>query len=327
MKIRRSLKKSTRQYIIVAVICMVVIGSAAIFTSIIITGQIKAEYQNLIEEANNKIEENQREVYIAKKEIRSGELITSDKIEKKTVFASQPEAFYLTEKGLGKAALIDIPIGTQLIKSMLTKTRVSSELRELEYNVINISSNIVSNDIADIRIGYPNGECYVVLSKKSVLDLKKNSTNCFFWLTEEEIQLMSSAIVDAYLYKGTQLYTAEYIEPGIQKASEVNYTPSLSAINLIKSDPNIVKTASRYLNSIVRKELENRLAENQKQDVSQTDWQTQNNQMQNNPTQNNQIQDKDTTQTTQKTGEEMQSNQYYYEDEVKDKEADREYGE
>lgn len=315
MKVRRSIKKSTRQYIIVAAICLFVIGSAAIFTAIIITGQIRAEYQNLIDEANKKIEENQREVYIAKKEIRAGEYITEDKIIKKTVFASQPEEFYLTEKSIGNAALIDIPSGTQLVKSMFTKTKVSSELRELEYNVIKISSNIVSNDIVDIRIGYPNGESYVVLSKKGILDLKKDSTDCYFWLTEEEIQLMSSAIVDAYLYKGTQLYTAEYIEPGIQKASEVNYTPSLSAINLIKSDPNIVKIASKYLNTIVRKELENRLAQSQNQDVSQTEWQIQNNRT------------RDTSETDQNVSGETQINQYYYEDEKRDKEADREYGE
>lgn len=348
---KRSLKRSTRQYIIVAIICTVVIGGAAIFTAVMITGQIRQEYQVLLEEANQKLNENQREVYVVKEDIKAGDFVTKDKLEKKIVIASQPKELYLTKKGLGKAALVNIPMGTQIINSMLTDRKVSSELRELEYSVININTNIESNDTVDIRICFPNGENYVVLAKKAILNMSKKSTNCYFWLNEEEILRMSSAIVDAYMYKGTQIYTSKYIEPSIQDASAVNYTPSLSTIDLIKNNPNIVNIASKYLSSLVRKEMENRLANSSKLDITKIDWQIDNNQTQDLQQDNQTADATNTTNTTDssnttdkaKTTDEAKStdeskitnasqtsnidNNYYFSEEKKDKEADQEYGE
>lgn len=335
MLIRRRIKRSTRQYIIVAFICITVIGGAAVFTAVTITGQIRQEYQKLLEDANKKLKDSQCEVFVAKKVIKVGDFITKNNVTKEKAFSSQPKGLYLTENGLGKTAVIEIPAGTQVINSMVTEAKVSSELRELEYNVIKLSSNVVNNDTVDIRICYPNGESYVVLSKKNIKDIAKDKLNCYFWLNEEEIVRMSSAIVDAYLYKGAQIYTTEYIEPNLQKESVVNYTPSLSIIQLIKTDPNIVKVASGYLNTIMRKEMENRLAESINQDVTQTNWQTDNNQVRD-MQQDTRI-TKDATKANQsKSGmnhintDETETNMddnYYFQDETKDKEADKEYGE
>ena len=49
MRIRRRMKRTTRQYIMVAVICVGVIGGAALLASSVITGQIRAEISVLIE--------------------------------------------------------------------------------------------------------------------------------------------------------------------------------------------------------------------------------------------------------------------------------------
>jgi hypothetical protein len=256
----------------VALICITIIGSAAIFTSAVITGQMKEEYRALLNAAYQDMKDNQRKVFVAVIEINSGDIITKDMIEEKTVYSSQLQETYITKKGIGMTALIDIPAGTQIVRAMLTEDSISDELRETQYQVINVNSNIACNDTVDIRICYPNGESYVVLSKKIIRGYSAETATCFFWNDEEEILRMSAAIVDAGLYQGSKLITTKYIEPRIQNASEVNYVPSLQVLSLIESNPNIVVRCSQELNKTVRKSLENRLAASIGADVATADW-------------------------------------------------------
>ncbi|HCR41470.1 MAG TPA: hypothetical protein DIW41_11265 [Lachnospiraceae bacterium] len=272
MRIRKKLKRSTKQYLIVAIICIVVIGGAAVFTSLLITSQIKEEYEAQLKKAYQEMERNRHRVYVAIADIKAGDYITKEDIEEKLVYTSQPEETYQKVLEGGETALVDISAGTQIIHSMLTKNQVSSELRELEFNVINISSNISSNDTVDVRISYPNGESYVVLSKKIIRGISPETAVCYFWLDEEELLRMSAAIVDAVLYSGAELTITKYIEPSIQEASVVNYVPSLSILSLLESDPNIVERCSQELNKEIRKALENRLAESMELDVSEINW-------------------------------------------------------
>lgn len=272
MKLYKNVKRTTMQYIIVSIICIVIIGGAAFFTSVVITNQIQEEYKALLKEAYSDMESNKRNVYIAMSEIIAGELITKEKVEKKTVYSSQPQEGYITEKEIGKVAVIDIAKYTQILKTMLTDNLVTSELREMEYEVVSINSNIVSNDAVDIRIFFPNGESYVVLSKKIIKGVTPGTVTCYLWLDEEELLRMSAAIVDAGLYEGTKLITTKYVEPNIQEASLVTYTPSIAILSLLESDPNILEKCSQELNKVVRKALENRLATSMSTDVSAISW-------------------------------------------------------
>lgn len=301
------MKRSTRQYIMIAVICATVIGGAALVAYFISTGNIREVYEAQLADAKQKISDNTRKVYVAKDNIPAGGILTDQNTESRSVIASQPQEMYITASEIGKKALIDIAKDTQIIKTEVTDADLTPDLRESNFTVVTNSANVLNNDTVDVRILYPNGENYIVLSKKTILNMSEDGTECYFWLTEEEIQLMSSAIVDAYLYEGAQIYTTEYIEPSIQEASKVTYTPSLATIDLIKNDPNIIKIASEYLSDVVRKAIENRLAASTKVDVKDTDWQLQNNQ--------------------QEQGNVNTEDNYYYTDEVKDKKEDQEFGE
>lgn len=269
---RKKIKRTTKQYIIVAMICTVVIGCAAIVTSLVFIHQIRSEYSELLRLAYNDMDANKRDVYIAQKDIKAGEFITTDILEKQYTYSSQPKELYIEEKDMGKLALVDIPQGTHLMQTMLTDQIVSSEIRELEYNVIHPNSNIMSNDTVDIRITYPNGESYIVLAKKDLKGYIPELANCFFWMTEEEILRMSAAIVDAGLYPGSILSMTKYIEPAIQEESVITYTPSLSILSLLEQNPNIVERYSQELNRDVRKALENRMAANMAEDVATKAW-------------------------------------------------------
>ena len=272
MKIRKKIKRSTRQYITVALICILVIGGAAIFASVIITSQIRSDYKGLLNEVYKDMELNQRTVYVASSDISSGEVIREDKVERMKVYSSQPQDIFLEENQLGKTALVNISSGTQILKTMITNHTISSKIREIEYNVINLSSNIMVSDTVDIRIFYPNGESYVVLSKKELKGLITETSCIYLWMEEEELLRMSAAIVDAGLYPGSRLYVTKYIEPNIQEASLITYTPSLSILSLIENDPNIIERCSQELSKEVRKALENRLANSMGIDVTTIDW-------------------------------------------------------
>ncbi len=272
MKHKRKLKRTTKQYIIVALICIVVIGTAAIATSLISIGQVREEYEYMLSEVRNEMNENKKTVFIALSDMRTGEILTKDKVEEKTVYSSQPSENHISKNELGKALMIDIPKGTHIVKGMLAKNLVSSVLREIEYDVIHISPNIVANDYVDVRIFYPNGENYIVMSKKSLKGLQPGTPLCYIWVDEEEILKMSAAIVDAASYEGSKIFVTKYIEPSIQDASIITYVPNISVLTLIEHDPNIVERCSQLLNKEVRMAMENRLAESMGKDVSAIRW-------------------------------------------------------
>ncbi len=272
MRKNHRMKRTTKQYIIVAIICIVIIGGASLLTTIFVANQIKGEYHALLTEAENDRKQNQRNVYVATNDISAGDAINDNNTKKVTVYSSQPQNGFITKQELGQLALIDIPSDTQLIKTMLTDNVISSELREVEYEILNINSNIIGNDTVDIRIVFPNGENFVVLSKKAIKGITEGSVICYLWLDAQEILRMSAAIVDAALYPGTKLVTTKYIEPSFQDASEVTYTPSLSILELLETDPNILERSSKELEKEVRKALENRLANSMSTNVSEINW-------------------------------------------------------
>lgn len=272
MRIRKRIRRTTKQYIIVSLICIVVIGGAASFTSLLVIGQIRDEFRYRLSQAHKELQANQRDVYVAITDIFAGDTITVNKLELARVYSSQPIDLYITKEDIGRMAIIDIPAQTQVLTTMLAGDNVASELREVEYNVINFNANIAEKDTVDIRICYPNGESYVVLTKKTVKGYIPEAAICHLWLNEEEQLRMSAAIVDASLYTGSYLYVTKYIEPNIQEASIVNYTPSLAILTLLETDPNILDRATQELNRAVRKQLENRLAMSMGVDVSKINW-------------------------------------------------------
>ena len=269
---KRRMKKTTKQYIMVAIICLVVIGGAAATATFVMVDSVNQKHEIELAKVNEALESNMRTAYIAIQDISPGEIITEDKVVVRSVYAGQPQECFMTQADIGKTALIPIQAETFVLSAALSEQEVDPELREVEYDVININTNVVDKDTVDVRVMYPNGENYIVLSKKIIRNYTPEFPNCFFWMDAEEILRMSAAIVDAALYPGTVLYTTKYVEPAIQEGSKVTYTPSLSTLSLIENDPNIVERSSQQIAKDVRKALENRLALSANSDVNDVDW-------------------------------------------------------
>lgn len=257
---RKKLKRSTKQYMIVSFICIVVIGTASIVGIKEMKEQVKSTYIAELSLAYKVINENKKMAYVAKSDLSAGAIITLGNTEHIEVTSSLPEDILLQKQDLGKTLLLEVKEGTHLIKSMVSDLELDKNMREVFFDVIDISTNIKENDAVDVRIKFPNGEDYIILSKKYIKGITESKIECYFWLTEEEILQMSSGIVDAYLYEGSKIYTTKYIEPNLQESSIVFYTPSSAILTLLEKDPNIEKMASNYLTLQLRSKLEGRLA-------------------------------------------------------------------
>ncbi len=256
---RGRLRRSTKRYILVSFLCIVIFGGIFLAAYFKVINNMKKNYQSEIKNLSNQLESKKVYMYKAKSDIVAGSKVTKDNFKYVQVLSDQSQEDFITEEEMGKVALIDIKSGTGVLKSMLTDELADSGLREMEFNTFLLNSNLKDNDFVDIRILYPNGENYVVLSKKAVKNLSLEAGDCFMWLNAEEILRVSGAIVDCYLNEGSKLYTVRYIKPLIQASSLITYTPGTDVIKLLKEDPNVVQKAAEQLSEEVRKELEARL--------------------------------------------------------------------
>ena len=201
-------------------------------------------------------------VYVLNVDKKSGEPITQDDIISKTLVTSiakselvgyddipeNPEyAEVASAVQTEVQAKIDLGAGTILTQSMIVSSdeTVESSLRIQEYNMLTLPSDLDTDDYVDIRLILPNGQDYIVVSKKRVI--KSTENTIFVKMAEEEIVMMSNAIVEAYITEGSMLYATKYTDPGIQVASTPTYLASKDVLDLISVDKNITAKALNAL--------------------------------------------------------------------------------
>ena len=150
-------------------------------------------------------------------------------------------------------AKVDLNPGTILTNDLLYEDEaLTSDVRTQEYNVIIPQSQLQTGEYIDVRLRLPDGQDLIVVSHKQVTvpefeDGTLSTNNILMDLTEEEILMMSCAIVESYQMQGSMLYATKYVEPGIQEAATPTYLPNDVTITLIHNDPNIVQEAKNEL--------------------------------------------------------------------------------
>jgi len=198
--------------------------------------------------------------YKLKVAVRSGEEITSDKVESVLVTEKAVPAGAFASKvknkdtnkwvdrafPLGYKSKLDLNAGTILSDSMIYEGEdISNDTRYVEYNMLVLPTTILEGDYIDIRLTLPNGQDLVVISKKQVKSLLGNTVG--LELTEGDILMMESAIVEAYIMKSSKLYAIQYVEPGRQEAAVKTYSPTTAVQELIKANSNITSEARNVL--------------------------------------------------------------------------------
>ena len=120
--------------------------------------------------------------------------------------------------------------------------QLTDSLRIEELNMITLPSDLGEGDYIDIRLTLPNGQDFIVVSKKRVINSTQSTIT--IKMTEEEIVTMSNAIVEAYIVDGSQLRAVKYATPGMQNTSVPTYMVSKEVLNVIETNSNI-KTEAR----------------------------------------------------------------------------------
>ncbi len=189
------------------------------------------------------------DLYILVCDKDAGEKIRQEDLKKVRLKGNGVKYSYSLMTFLGKTARVHLTQGTVLDKCMVCEEEMPEDsLRQTSYSYIKQTAELKQGDYVDVRISFPNGADFIVLSKKKVLKVQESHEQdgtvdaLYFALSEEEIMRMSSGVVDAYLTEGAYLYTVQYISD-IQQEAVVNYPVNEVVEKLIKKDPNIIKIA------------------------------------------------------------------------------------
>lgn len=229
-----------------------------VLVTLLITGSIIAILFMQLSKLNKQIESQKakmKRVYIVSQDIKSGGKVDLSNL--KQVEASKDSipsnAINIDELSETTISKIDLKVGTILTENMVinSEEQTTADIRVQEYNMVELPSQIQSGDYIDIRLRLPNGTDYIVVSKKKVEIPTINGTDSLNTIkinvAEEEILLMSNAIVEAYWATGSKLYATTYVEPGIQAEVIPTYLPSDKVVELMTADPNIVAVAKSEL--------------------------------------------------------------------------------
>lgn len=197
---------------------------------------------------------NTKSAYVVVDDIKSGEVVTYEKVALKTISKSViPEnalSVELTEKTIAK---IDLKVGTVITDNMVQESdnKTTADLRKQEYNMIVLPTQIQDGDYIDVRLRLSNGVDFIVVSKKKVeipqIEGVDSANSININLNESEIMIMSNAIIEAYIDKGSYLYATTYVEPGTQDTVTPTYVPSGTVQAALNANPNIEQEAKNGL--------------------------------------------------------------------------------
>lgn len=200
--------------------------------------------------------------YYMEKEGQNGEkqvvLIRQTKDLGKYYIINGNEKEFIEFQNVPVIAKLDMSANTILTPSLIAKSDeiVTADLREQQYNMIVLPQYLDVDNYIDIRLQLPNGQDYIVVSKKRIKNI--NEDTIWIDMYEQETLTMSNAIVEAYIMKGSKLYATTYVEAANQENAIPTYIPSGNVINLINSDSNITAKARDELNARYTESLRER---------------------------------------------------------------------
>ena len=221
-----------------------------------------------LDAANSQLSENTQTVFVATEDVSAGEPLLTDgegaNLELQTIYTGVESYNYITDDDVGKVAAVPIPYGTPVYATMVAEAEIANDTRDYECSVATLMVEQREYDTVDVRISFPTGEDYIVLSKKLMENM--DLPNCVFYtrMSEEEILRMNSAIIDAYLTPGCRIYTTRYLESNLQEEAAPTYPVREAVYDLINSeklDPNVMERAKETLSIQARLDLEKRLGD------------------------------------------------------------------
>ena len=194
--------------------------------------------------------------YALNRDVKSGQEITADMLSPINTYSNLIPQNYIdstiltsVESGKKVVAKVDLYKNTILTASTVIteENTVTKDVRTMEYNMLTLPINLTIGDYVDIRITFPDGQDFIVIAKKEIKNIQGNTVT--FDMSEADIVMLNSAIVESYIMKASNIYIAKYVEPGMQEKAANTYVPTAEVIRLIETDSNIVSTAKNELTS------------------------------------------------------------------------------
>ena len=194
--------------------------------------------------------------YALNRDVKSGQEITADMLSPINTYSNLIPQNYIdstiltsVESGKKVVAKVDLYKNTILTASTVTteENTVTKDVRTMEYNMLTLPINLTIGDYVDIRITFPDGQDFIVIAKKEIKNIQGNTVT--FDMSEADIVMLNSAIVESYIMKASNIYIAKYVEPGMQEKAANTYVPTAEVIRLIETDSKIVSTAKNELTS------------------------------------------------------------------------------
>lgn len=216
------------------------VGIIGIVITIIVTNNTIKSY----EEGTNKdfLENFTGLVATFNRDVLQGETITSDMITMARVHITTiPVGAATSEASLvGKIAKYNIPKSITVVNSMVADSILTQDVRTQQITAVLLPAKLTVGEYVDIRLQVPSGVEYIVLAQKQVLDI--SGTTIWMNLSEDELLLLNSAIVDSYMTDGSKLYAVEYADPDTQ----------------ISTDDAAAEQAEKYIKDKITAEIESR---------------------------------------------------------------------
>ncbi len=237
------MKRRARNSFLIGFLCALIMMALIVMLLLYKMQDLKQNFE--------KLESQQKEVFVASDYIQSGTEVTIASFKKEKVqtsisdnemvkaidFQQENEDGSVIDKII--QVRTDIPKGTIITKDLLeeVENQTTNDQRLQEYNMIVLPTKLAAEDYIDVRIQFPTGEDYVVVSKKKVVEADEKTI--WMKMNEDEILMLGNAIVEAYTIEGSKLYATTYTQAGLQDAAVPTYVVSKDVMSIIGTNPNI----------------------------------------------------------------------------------------
>lgn len=225
------IQRKARNSFLLGMLIMLVIAIAIIAVLYFVV------FAEMITETQDKKENGVAYAYKLTAGIKSGNTIQAGEVEIVELYVDDLPIDYIdTSTDISKfRTKIALQAGTILSNSFLYQDEeVKASTRLMEYNMLTLPSTLSVGDYIDVRLTMPSGQNYIVLSKKQVMSL--NNTTVGLYVTEDEILMMTSAIIESYVMKASDLNAVQYVEAGIQEGATPTYSVNAEVYQLIQAN-------------------------------------------------------------------------------------------
>ncbi len=202
-------------------------------------------------------------VILANRDIEQGESIKEgdfDLIETNNYKDTGIRGEYL----IGKKSAIKIEKNSVITYEMLDEDEVlDSDFRLYELDFIALMKNIDVGDVLDIRIAFPNGDDFTVLSGKKLMSIYRSPDGTKDYislnLNERDILRLASAYNDYRLLDGVKIYTAKYVDADKQEKSVENYPVNKFVRKIIEDNVDVEDKSLLDNREVIERCYENQL--------------------------------------------------------------------